>query len=189
MRILRESQSTATTGASSILAGVAARPTTNVSLVIRPDTLGGSCRILDQFNAGAKFALQDARGLPFGFPNSFHPLPGSVVQVAGYTDVTNPACAYPAIEVTTILLNNVPLATDADVNGNLLVDSWEERFFGYVGLANPFLDSDGDRTSHQGPPVVASSQRFSAPSTAWSPCDRPQKKDWLPDCADWRAHR
>jgi hypothetical protein len=134
----------ATTGAIAILDSVAARPTTNVSLVVRLDTLVGSCRILDKAGGGATFALQDPTGLPFGFPNNFQLLPGSVVQVAGYTDVTNTACAYPAIEVTSVLLNTVLLATDADGNGNLLVDSWEKKFFGYVGVTSPFLDSDGD---------------------------------------------
>jgi len=138
----------ATIGANAILANVAARPTTNISLVVRVDTLGGSCRILDWFGGGATFALQDSSGLPFGFPNNFELLPGSVVQVAGYTDVTNPVCAYPAIEVTSVLLNSVPLATDADGNGNLLVDSWEKKFFGYLGAANPFQDSDGDGFSN-----------------------------------------
>jgi hypothetical protein len=41
-------------------------------------------------------------------------------------------------------LSSVPIATDTDGNGNLLIDSWEKRFFGYVGLADPFGDADGD---------------------------------------------
>ena len=134
----------ATAGAVAVLSAVSARPTTNVNLVVRLDTIGGPCRILDLSGGGATFALQDASGLPFSFPNNFQLLAGSLVQVSGYTDVTNPACGYPAIEVTSATLNSIPIATDADLNGNLLIDSWENRFFGGVGLADPFGDADGD---------------------------------------------
>lgn len=133
----------ASNGAALILAAAIPRSTTNVVLVVRPDTLGPSCRILDK-QGGGTFALQDSTGLPFGFPDSFQLLPGAVVQVTGYTDVTNVSCAYPAIEVTSVLLNSVPRATDNDDNGNLLVDSWEKKFFGYIGVADPFGDADGD---------------------------------------------
>lgn len=158
----------ATTGAIAILAGVAERPTTNVSLVVRMDTLGSSCRILDLVGGGATFALQDATGLPFGFPNSFQLLPGSEVLVSGYTDVTNSDCAYPAIEVTSVLLNSVPVATDSDADGNLLVDSWEKKFFGYAGVANPFLDSDTDGYSDLQEMLEGSDPRdfFGRPSVA-----------------------
>ena len=134
----------AAAGAVAILNAVTPRPTTNVSLVVRPDTLGDSCRILDLQGGGATFVLLNSGGQPFGFPDNFQLLPGAVVQIAGYTDVTNSSCSYPAIEVTSALLNSVPLATDTDENGNLLLDSWEKKFFGYLGLADPFADSDGD---------------------------------------------
>ncbi len=134
----------ATTGAVTILAGVLPRPTTNVTLVVRSDTLGGSCRILDLFGGGATFALLDAGGLPFGFPDGFNLLPGSVVEISGYTDVAGAGCAWPGIEVTSALLASVPLATDTDADGNLLIDTWEKKFFGWLGVADPFADSDGD---------------------------------------------
>ncbi len=140
--------SSATGGISSILASVAPRPTTNVTLVVRADTLGGPCRILDLFGSGATFALQDSFGQPFEFPQNFQLLPGSVVQASGYTDATNPACANPALEVTAVLLASLPVAADSDANGNLLLDSWEQRFFGDLGVANPFADSDGDGYSN-----------------------------------------
>jgi hypothetical protein len=138
----------ATAGAVSILASVSPRPTTNVLLVARPDTLGGPCRILDLSGGGPTYALLDAGGLPLGFPNNFQLLPGSLVEISGYTDVTNLSCAYPAIEVTSALLCSVPMATDADGNGNLLIDTWEKRFFGGLGLADPFVDDDGDGYSN-----------------------------------------
>ncbi len=134
----------AVNGASTILAAVSARPTTNVYLLVRGDTVGGPCRVLDFLGGGPTFALIESSGLPFTFPNNFQLLPGSVVQVTGYTDVVSPSCAYPAIEVTSVLLTSVPLATDTDANGNLLIDTWEKRFFGAVGIADPFGDADGD---------------------------------------------
>jgi hypothetical protein len=138
----------ATAGAVSVLASVSPRPTTNVLLVARPDTLGGPCRILDLNGGGPTYALLDAGGLPLGFPNNFQLLPGSLVEISGYTDVTNSSCAYPAIEVTSALLCSVPIATDADGNGNLLIDTWEKRFFGGLGLADPFADDDRDGYSN-----------------------------------------
>ncbi|HYV32054.1 MAG TPA: thrombospondin type 3 repeat-containing protein, partial [Candidatus Binatia bacterium] len=138
----------ATSGAVSILAAVSPRPTTNVFLVVRTDTLGGPCRLLDLMSGGPTFALLDSGGLAFGLPNNFSLLPGSLVELSGYTDVTNPSCAYPAIEVTSALLCSVPIATDADGDGNLLIDTWEKKFYGRLGLANPFADDDGDGYSN-----------------------------------------
>jgi hypothetical protein len=138
----------ATGGVNSILASVVPRPTTNVVLAVRADTLSGPCRILDLFAGGATFALQFSSGQPFAFPENFRLLPGSVVRASGYTDATNPACGFPAIEVTSISLDSVPLATDSDGNANLLIDTWEQRFFGRVGVADPFADSDGDGYSN-----------------------------------------
>ncbi len=134
----------ASNGAYNILAAVPSRPVTNVYLTVRPDTLGASCHILDLYGGGATFALQDANGLPFAFPNNFQLIPGAIVGVSGYTDVTNSSCLYPAIQVGSAVLSGVPVASDSDGDGNLLVDSWEKRFYGMLGLANPFADSDGD---------------------------------------------
>ena len=138
----------AVNGGVAILAAASPRPTTNVLLSVRSDTLGGPCPILDLYGGGATFALLDANGQPFGFPENFQLVTGCVVQVTGYTDVTNATCGYPAIEVTSALLSSVPIVMDADINGNLLLDSWEQKFFGGVGLVSPFADADGDGYSN-----------------------------------------
>lgn len=138
----------ASTGEAVVLADIVPRPTTNVLLVVRSDTLSSStCHILDALAGGTTFALQDINGLPFGFPDNFQLPPGTVVQVSGYTDVTNVACGYPAIEVTAALLNSVPASTDTNAS-NLLVQSWLKRFFGTTGLTDPFGDADGDGYSN-----------------------------------------
>jgi hypothetical protein len=138
----------ASNGAAGILAAVSARPTTNVTLVVRADTQTGPCRILDLSGGATTFALLDTGGLPFLFPANFKLLPGSSVRVAGYTDVTSPNCGYPAIEVTSVLLSSVPVVTGTDRNGNLLLDDWEYRFFGGLGVVDPFGDADGDGYSN-----------------------------------------
>jgi hypothetical protein len=138
----------ASDGASAILASISPRPTTNVLLAFRADTLGGPCRILDRADGSGTVVLLDAGGRPFGIPNSFQLLLGSLVEIAGYTDVSNLNCAFPAIEVTSGLLCTVPIATDSDGDGNLLIDTWEKKFFGSLGVASPFADDDGDGYSN-----------------------------------------
>jgi hypothetical protein len=133
----------ASSGASAILASVVSRPTTNVTLLVRADTFSGACRPLD-LSPDVTFALLDPSGVPFVFPSSFQLLPGSAVQILGYTDVGT-ACGYPAIEVVSAGLSSVPIATDAtDSDHNGLIDAWEIRFFGAVGLVGANDDSDGD---------------------------------------------
>jgi hypothetical protein len=140
---------TASNGAAAILAAVSTRPTTNVTLIVRADTQTAPCRILDLSGGGPTFALLDTGGLPFLFPQNFQLLPGSSVRVTGYTDVSSPTCSsYPAIEVTSIVLASVPIVTGTDSNGNLLYDDWEYRFFGGLGVADPFGDTDGDGYSN-----------------------------------------
>ncbi len=138
----------ASNGVAEVLAAVSPRPMTNVTLLIRSDTFSGPCRLLDLSSATATFALQDPSGVPFVFPSSFNLVPGSQVQIFGYTDATNPACSYPAIEVISAGLSSIPVASDSDSDGNLLVDTWEKQFFGGLGSANPFADTDGDGYSN-----------------------------------------
>jgi hypothetical protein len=138
----------ATAGATTILASVSPRPTTNLLLVVRPDTAGGACRILDVNGGPGTFALYNSSLLVFSFPDNFNLLPGSLVEISGYTDVTNSLCGYRGIQVTSALLCSVPIATDTDGDGNLLIDTWEKQFYGDLNLANPFGDSDGDGYSN-----------------------------------------
>lgn len=138
----------ATAGATTILSSVSPRPTTNVLLVVRPDTMGGDCRLLDTYGSAGTFALYNSSLLPFSFPENFNLLPGSLVEVSGYTDVTNSLCGYRGIYITSALLCSVPIATDTDGDGNLLIDTWEKKFYGNLNLSNPFADSDGDGYSN-----------------------------------------
>jgi hypothetical protein len=133
----------ASNGAAAILAAIPPRPLTNVILVVRPDS-AGACRILDLHGGGATFALYDAEGVAFSFPDNFNLLPGSHVEIYGYADATNTDCAYPGLQVLSALLCSVPVASDTDGDGNLLIDTWEKKFFAGLGLTGPFADTDGD---------------------------------------------
>ena len=137
----------ASNGVRTVLSSLTPRPTTNVLLVIRPDTLAGNCPILDVNGGGGTFALVDVNNQAFAFPGNFQMLPGTVVQVTGFTDVANSSCGYPAIQVITAMLYSIPVTSDADADGDLLIDSWEDRFFGHTGV-NPFADNTGDGYSN-----------------------------------------
>jgi hypothetical protein len=137
----------ASSGASNILAAVPPRPVSSMVLVVRADT-AGSCRVLDRFGGGSPVSLLDSARLPFSFPDNFDLLPGSLVEITGYTDLTNSPCGLAAVEVISALLCSVPIASDTDADGDLLIDTWEKQFFGHQSAADPFVDSDGDGYSN-----------------------------------------
>lgn len=62
---------------------------------------------------------------------------GTLISVQGYTDVTGPA-GHDAIEAIAVAVQSVPLASDSDLNANLLDDKWEQFFFGAHGVVGPF---------------------------------------------------
>jgi hypothetical protein len=85
----------------------------------------------------------DSLGRPFRFPDAFTVIPGTEVTVAGYTDVTNTACVGEAIEVISVSMTGIPVASDPDADGDLLLDTWEQLFLDGLG-ADAFGDFDGD---------------------------------------------
>lgn len=128
-------------GVTNILAAVGSRPTTNILLAIRPDTFAGTCTMLDSVELVPKpKSLFHPGGAAYHLLESFNLVPGSQVQVFGYTDITNTSCAGDDIEVITLSLLSVPAASDSDLDGNLLKDSWELLF----NVHDPFADRDGD---------------------------------------------
>ena len=62
----------------------------------------------------------------------------------GYTDVAGSFCASGGIEVITLDLLSIPVASDSDADGDLLIDSWKRLF----GVSSPFADDDGDGYSN-----------------------------------------
>ncbi len=69
----------------------------------------------------------------------------------------------------------MPVSTDADANGNLLIDSWENKFFGGTGLTSPFTDTDGDGYSDIQEMIEGSDPRdfYGRPAVAVAPFAAP----------------
>lgn len=140
--------SNACVGASNLLALAAPRPTTNLVLRIRSDSFASnSCTRLETATFAALRNLVTAEGRPFRFPDAFTIIPGTEVTVFGYTDVTNAACAGDSIEVVSVSMTGIPVASDPDTDGDLLLDTWEQLFLDGLG-ANAFADHDGDGYSN-----------------------------------------
>ncbi|MDW8310513.1 MAG: thrombospondin type 3 repeat-containing protein, partial [Verrucomicrobiales bacterium] len=111
-------------GAASILAAVPPRPVTNVLLTA---TLpgGGSAPIQFTLHPGSTpVKLYKNDGSPYDLPDSFAVLPGSLLQVRAFADLPNPPGGL-ALEVIRVNLTSIPMASDSDLDGNLLVDTWE----------------------------------------------------------------
>ena len=117
-------------------------------LRVRADACGNGVALYDNLTSGGLTRLFDGAGQPFLLPQAFALLPGSELAVFAFTDTeissdVPTTCRSNSLEVILAALLVVPVASDPDRNGNLLIDSWEAQFFG--GLpSGPFTDADGD---------------------------------------------
>jgi Bacterial TSP3 repeat len=138
----------ATAGVQFVLDNLGSRPVTNLTLRVLPDSFAGPCTTLAMAGPTAnKVNLFEVGGGAFDFPDTFHLLPGSIVQVVGRPDVSSTTCAGLNVEVLSILLAAIPASSDGDADGNLLIDSWENLLLGMIG-SDPFGDDDGDGYSN-----------------------------------------
>ncbi len=133
---------------SNLLAAPVPRSVVNVALRLRGDSCGNGISLYDNLTSGGVTRLFDSAGQPFSLPQTFALLPGSELSIMAFTDVevssaVPAACRSNALEVISAGLLAVPVASDPDLNGNLLIDSWEAQFFGGP-TSGPFLDADGD---------------------------------------------
>jgi len=135
------------TGANNLLAALGGRPTTDVTLVVRPDTFTGDCTLLDTLGGLQTRSLWHREGVAYRLLESFELPPGSKVQVFGYTDIATLGCANDAIEVISLALNFVPQPTPTDIDGDLLLDALELLLFGSLSQ-NGQSDFDGDGFSN-----------------------------------------
>jgi Fe-S cluster biosynthesis and repair protein YggX len=138
--------SNAVVAVNAVLTNVPSRIFTNLIMTIRADTLTNDCRLVNAANGGV-YSLIDQSGIPFGLPDGFNLLVGTKVLVGGYIEPLDSICGYPQFEVTAMILDTLPAASDND-SGNLLVDTWERQFFGSVGGHSAFADDDGDGYSN-----------------------------------------
>jgi hypothetical protein len=118
---------------SNLLASPPPRPLTNVVLRLRGDTCANGIPLYDNVISGGIIRLVDAAGQPFTLPETFTLLPGSELAVFAFADP----------EISSDVPVAVPVASDPDQNGNLLIDSWEDQFF--AGTPHgAFSDNDAD---------------------------------------------
>lgn len=134
-------------GVSNLLAAVPSRPVTNQIVRLRSSECSPGVVLVERVADSVPHLLVDAAGAPFTFPQAFALLPGSEMLVTAYTDAEpapeiSSGCVTNPLEVVSVALLATPVASDPDLDGNLLIDSWERALFGARGDA--FADSDGD---------------------------------------------
>lgn len=132
----------ARTGAEQILNAAGPRPRSLVDLRVRAGSFNGDCVILQ--GAGGTVNLVNAEGEPFVFSSALELVPDSVVRLEAFTDLSPQGCAAQTLQVIRLVLLVIPRANDRDLDGNLLVDSWERLFLGGTTGHVPWVDSDGD---------------------------------------------
>ena len=125
-----------------LLAALKPRPVTTLDLVVTPSTFDGECTALLTVPGGQPRNLFTAPGVPFKFPDSFEIVEGALIRVRAFSDLEED-CAGTDLEVITANLLSVPPVPLADVDGDLLPDSWECVFLGGDGDPNGDLDGDG----------------------------------------------
>jgi hypothetical protein len=128
-------------GYSNLLAGIQPRPTTNVLIEV-VNSGPGITTTFQIAGSGTPVTLWQSDGTPCPLPPTFNVIPGSRLSLFGHNDVP-PFAPGLAVEVISVTFASVPIASDPDMNGNLLIDSWEGVFFGSEN-ADAFADADGD---------------------------------------------
>ena len=144
--VLPADQASAFSGVQTLLNSTPSRPYQTLQLVVRPDTFDGECTLLDTPGGLETWALFHDGGAAYRALEAFDLIPGTRLQVSGYPDLASVACGPNGMEVESISLALVPAASTYDLDGNLLIDSWEQVFFG--GAVNPFDDDDFDLFSN-----------------------------------------
>jgi hypothetical protein len=121
------------------------RPTNGWVMEVREDSFAPGCTRLYVVSgpspAGSPFNLFAAPGAPFKFPDAFSLLPGTQVEVAAFTDFSDP-CPGDDLEVFAAELVSLPPPEITDTNNNLVPDEWECLFLANGG--GPGSDADGD---------------------------------------------
>jgi hypothetical protein len=140
----------ASASAESILGAISARPTTNVTLLVRMDTFSSDCTMLDFPLGQGSASLWHRKGMPYRLIDTFNLPPGSELQVLGFTDTTNQSCGAFPIEVISISLDAVPAVSSLDADGDLLLDELEWLLFGGLDQdGNGDADGDGISNSQE----------------------------------------
>lgn len=140
---LSEGSSHPWNGVKVILDAVKPRPQTNLILRVRQDSFSTDCTRLENTADSQLYRLLTTNGVPFVFAEFFTPLPGTLIEVSGYSDVSPNACALNGLYVKNAMLYMAPTISLPDTDGDLLPDDLEWALFGSLGPSG-FQDSDGD---------------------------------------------
>jgi len=140
-----ESIAVAYAEATQSLAGVSSRTVSSFSLVVKTNSFDYSCPVLYTTGSDIAKSLYTSTGRSYDFPSTFTLQPGALVDVEAYTDVVWDQCSgTDPLEVISLELTAVPVASGTDADGNLIPDDYEELFlFDSDGAATSDLDGDG----------------------------------------------
>lgn len=125
-----------------LLARPAARPVTSGTFLVDAATFATEDPVVRALVGAAPWALLEADGDAFPLSSAFDLGVGAELSVQGFTDVVSPDAAN-ALEVIGLSLTSLPPPPPADLDGDLLGDSWAAYFFP-GGSGGPWADGDGD---------------------------------------------
>lgn len=113
------------------------RPTDEWIVEVKAPTLPGDTYLFEKTDDFSPVRFFESDGDPLNLDQGLGLALGTRYRINGYTDVTTDA-PYVGMAVLSIEVISVPLASDNDVNANLLGDDWEEFFFGSLGVVGPY---------------------------------------------------
>ena len=131
----------AQTAMAGMLAGLPARPVATYQLIVGADSFSGGCHTLTDKLSAQTVNLFAAPGIPYQSTDGFSLIPGTELQVTGYTDLVE-SCPGTSMEVISVAVLSFPASPFVDTDKNLLADEWEWVFL--LGGGNPFDDDDND---------------------------------------------
>lgn len=124
-----------------LLANAPVRPTSN--LVVEVTSIApGAPTTFRVLGSATPVTLWKAGGLPCVLPTSINLVPGSQLAVFGFPDVSEVSGTL-GVEVISLALASVPVVSATDLDGDLLLDAWENVFLGGTD-SDAFGDTDGD---------------------------------------------
>jgi hypothetical protein len=130
-----------------ILAAIQPRPIVTWRLRVLAGSFGTSCTVLEGAGQPGMVSLVDATGRSYRLTLGRELLPGTEINVTGYTDVAPGDCANAALEVISAAVTSVPVLVSPDSDSDQLPDTWERLFVGATDL-RPDSDDDGDGVSN-----------------------------------------
>jgi len=161
-------QSAASAKLTAILSSVPERTSVSQTMYVRSGTPTPGLSLVNDATATAHLLLDESiRAL--SLPGTDEAPAGSALQITAYNDLPQIG-GYTALEVSSLVLPNLPNVVDEDTDGDLLADSWELRLFGSLdfdgfgnrdgslySLAQEYFDGTDPRTGSSSPalpPVV-----------------------------------